>query len=70
MSEYSRPADGSEGGARARAAWPASCLAEITAARRRALLPAVGERVSGQVIRHADHNRQVKIKLAGWKVEA
>lgn len=45
-------------------------LAEITAAPPNAILPAVGEIVSGEVIWHADHNCQVKIKLAQWKVDA
>ncbi|MEV8038906.1 hypothetical protein [Streptomyces sp. NPDC086182] len=48
----------------------ATGLAEITAAPRNAVLPAMGESVSGQVIWHADHNCQVKIKLAAWKAEA
>ncbi|MEU9079106.1 S1 RNA-binding domain-containing protein [Kitasatospora sp. NPDC048538] len=41
-------------------------LAEITAMPRCATLPHVGEQVSGEVIWHADHNHQVKIKLTEW----
>ncbi|WP_329585473.1 S1 RNA-binding domain-containing protein [Streptomyces sp. NBC_01362] len=99
MNEYSWPDDGIEVGARARAAWSATCqalpigtqitgrvigrqrfgvflsidqhpdavgLAEITAMPRCATLPHVGVEVSGVVIWHADHNRQVKIKLTEW----
>ena len=41
-------------------------LAEITAMPRCAALPRVGERVSGTVLWHADHNHQVKIQLEEW----
>jgi small subunit ribosomal protein S1 len=41
-------------------------LAEITAMPRCAILPQVGAQVSGEVIWHADHNHQVKIKLTEW----
>ncbi|BFV57652.1 hypothetical protein KCMC57_up27560 [Kitasatospora sp. CMC57] len=43
-------------------------LAEITAMPRNADLPRVGEQVSGEVISHADHNCQVKVKLADWSL--
>ncbi|MFI9328551.1 S1 RNA-binding domain-containing protein [Kitasatospora sp. NPDC052868] len=99
MSEYSWPDDGIEVGARAKAAWSATCqvlpvgtritgevigrrpfgvflridhhpdavgLAEITAMPRCATLPHVGEQVSGEVIWHADHNHQVKVRLTEW----
>ncbi len=102
MSGYSWPDEGSGlAGARARAAWLATCralplgtritgvvvgrrpfgvflqisgapdavgLAEITGAPPNAVLPALGEPVSGEVIWWAHHNRQVKIKLTEWKV--
>ncbi|WP_250304892.1 hypothetical protein OG709_02000 [Streptomyces sp. NBC_01267] len=42
-------------------------LAEIMAMPRDAVLPLIGTRVSGEVIWHADHNYQVKIKLDEWK---
>ena len=29
-------------------------------------LPVMGERVSGEVVSHAEHNHQVKIRLAEW----
>ncbi|MFD0211142.1 hypothetical protein ACFVH9_18940 [Streptomyces hirsutus] len=38
-------------------------LAEITAMPHPMELPAVGATVTGEVIRHADRNRQVKIRL-------
>ena len=41
-------------------------LAEITAMPRCAAFPRVGERVSGTVLWHADHNHQVKIRLEEW----
>ncbi|GGQ89955.1 hypothetical protein GCM10010251_00010 [Streptomyces aurantiogriseus] len=43
-------------------------LAEITAMPHHMELPAVGSTVTGEVIWHADHNRQVKIKLDEWNV--
>lgn len=42
-------------------------LAEITAMPSDVVLPAVGTRVKGEVVWHADHNHQVKIKLEEWK---
>jgi ribosomal protein S1 len=98
MAEHSWPQDGPEAGARARAAWTATCqalpvgtpvtgevigrqpfgvfltidgipdavgLAEIITMPREAALPQMGERVHGEVIDHADHNCQVRIKLDG-----
>lgn len=41
-------------------------LAEITAMPRCMRLPHVGDRVTGSVLWHADHNHQVKIKLTEW----
>jgi ribosomal protein S1 len=41
-------------------------LAEITAMPRCETLPLIGDRVSGQVIWHADHNHQVKVRLDKW----
>lgn len=41
-------------------------LAEITAMPRDATLPLVGAVVTGEVIWHAEHNCQVKIRLAEW----
>ncbi|WP_199806898.1 MULTISPECIES: hypothetical protein [unclassified Streptomyces] len=38
-------------------------LAEITAMPHHMELPAMGATVAGEVIWHADHNRQVKIRL-------
>ncbi|GAB2800157.1 hypothetical protein GCM10027073_35250 [Streptomyces chlorus] len=43
-------------------------LAEITTMPHPMELPAVGSTVTGEVIRHADHNRQVKIRLHEWNV--
>ncbi|MFE2066626.1 hypothetical protein ACFXDH_30335 [Streptomyces sp. NPDC059467] len=42
-------------------------LAEITAMPHRMELPALGATVTGEVIWHADHNRQVKIRLDEWE---
>ncbi|MET9121657.1 hypothetical protein [Streptomyces sp. NPDC004528] len=41
-------------------------LAEIGSMPHGLELPAMGADVAGRVIRHADHNFQVKIKLAEW----
>ncbi|MFC9792960.1 hypothetical protein ACFVJI_10010 [Streptomyces sp. NPDC127584] len=41
--------------------------AEITATPRNAVLPPTRTRVSGDVIWHAGHNHQVKIRLDDWK---
>ncbi|WP_329456744.1 hypothetical protein [Streptomyces sp. NBC_01497] len=41
-------------------------LAEITGVPQGMELPALGAEVAGTVIWHADHNRQVKIKLDEW----
>ncbi|MFC1415601.1 hypothetical protein [Streptacidiphilus cavernicola] len=98
MSEYSWPDDGPLVGARAQAAWAATCralplgtqitgevighqpfgvflridavpdalgLAEIISMPREAALPQLGERVGGEVLGHADHNCQVRIRLDG-----
>ncbi|MFD0413055.1 hypothetical protein [Streptomyces sp. NPDC127108] len=43
-------------------------LAEITAMPHHMELPALGAAVAGEVIWHADHNRQVKVCLDGWRV--
>ncbi|WP_327744558.1 hypothetical protein OHO28_28115 [Streptomyces europaeiscabiei] len=43
-------------------------LAEITAMPHHMELPVVGAAVAGEVIWHADHNRQVKIRLDEWHV--
>ncbi|OIJ69202.1 hypothetical protein [Streptomyces mangrovisoli] len=43
-------------------------LAEITAMPHHMELPAMGAAVAGEVIWHADHNRQVKIRLDAWNV--
>jgi hypothetical protein len=40
-------------------------LAEIITMPREAALPQIGERVHGEVIDHADHNCQVRIRLEG-----
>ncbi len=32
-------------------------------------LTALGSAVAGEVIRHADHNRQVKVRLCEWHVQ-
>ncbi|MFD8124841.1 hypothetical protein ACFV3T_27895 [Streptomyces albidoflavus] len=40
-------------------------LAEITAMPHDAELPQIGTHVSGEVVGHAEHNRQVKIILSG-----
>ncbi|MFJ8034048.1 hypothetical protein [Streptomyces sp. NPDC096032] len=45
----------------------AIALAEITAMPREMDLPALGAFVSGEVIRHADHNHQVKVRLDEWR---
>ncbi|MEV6480746.1 hypothetical protein [Streptomyces sp. NPDC051576] len=42
-------------------------LAEITAMPHPMELPDLGATVAGEVIWHADHNRQVKIRLDDWK---
>ena len=42
-------------------------LAEIVSMPREAVLPKMGELVRGEVIAHADHNCQVRIKLDGCK---
>lgn len=41
-------------------------LAEITAMPRAAELPGVTTRVTGEVIGHAAHNHQVRIRLISW----
>lgn len=41
-------------------------LAEITVMPRHMRLPRVGDRVTGSVLGHADHNRQVRITLTEW----
>lgn len=41
-------------------------LAEITSMPRAMELPAVGALVTGDVVDHAEHNCQVKIKLDEW----
>lgn len=41
-------------------------LAEITTMPRDAKLPAMGARVTGEVISHAEHNHQVKVRLDSW----
>ena len=38
---------------------------DITTMPKDAILPAMGERVAGEVIDHADHNHQIKAKLTG-----
>ncbi|MFD9880228.1 hypothetical protein ACFWZT_02030 [Streptomyces alboflavus] len=43
-------------------------LAEITAMPLHMELPALGTAVAGEVIWHADHNRQVKVCLDEWRV--
>ncbi|MFJ9537113.1 hypothetical protein ACIRPX_07655 [Streptomyces sp. NPDC101225] len=43
-------------------------FAEITAMPHHMELPALGATVAGEVIWHADHNRQVKIRLDAWQV--
>jgi hypothetical protein len=43
-------------------------LAEITAMPHHMDLPAMGATAAGEVIWHADHNRQVKIRLDEWNV--
>ncbi|MFJ9295266.1 hypothetical protein [Streptomyces asoensis] len=43
-------------------------LAEITAMPHHMELPAMGAAVAGEVIWHADHNHQVKIRLDEWNV--
>ncbi|GAA2259075.1 hypothetical protein GCM10010430_48900 [Kitasatospora cystarginea] len=45
-------------------------LAEITAMPRCTELPHVGDRVTGHVLWHADHNHQVKIQLTEWAEHA
>jgi hypothetical protein len=39
-------------------------LAEITAMARNAILPEVGTAVSGEVIQHAEHNYQIKLRIS------
>ncbi|MFE6869285.1 S1 RNA-binding domain-containing protein [Kitasatospora sp. NPDC057692] len=41
-------------------------LARVTAMPRCLGLPAVGQRVTGEVVWHADHNHQVGVTLATW----
>ncbi len=41
-------------------------LAEITAMPVGAELPALGDRVAGEVIWHTEHNHQVKVRLDEW----
>ncbi|MDX8148884.1 hypothetical protein SK854_42675 [Lentzea sp. BCCO 10_0061] len=41
-------------------------LAEITAMPLDAVLPPLGFRVAGVVTSHAEHNRQVKVRLDNW----
>ncbi|XUL89192.1 hypothetical protein ACQ86D_23230 [Streptomyces galilaeus] len=43
-------------------------LAEITAMPHHVELPALGATVVGEVIWHADHHRQVKIRLDDWNM--
>ncbi|MFF9816672.1 hypothetical protein [Streptomyces sp. NPDC014006] len=45
----------------------AVALAEITAMPRGMDLPALGAFVSGEVIWHAAHNHQVKVRLDEWR---
>lgn len=44
-------------------------LAEITAMPHHLELPSMGDTVAGEVIWHANHNRQVKIRLDEWNVQ-
>ncbi|MFJ9244547.1 hypothetical protein [Streptomyces sp. NPDC101776] len=44
-------------------------LAEVTAMPHHMELPAMDNTVTGEVIWHADHNHQVKIRLDEWNVE-
>lgn len=44
----------------------AVALAEITAMPHEMELPALGARVMGEVLWHAEHNHQVKVKLDEW----
>ncbi|MEU9864186.1 hypothetical protein AB0D99_25255 [Streptomyces sp. NPDC047971] len=41
-------------------------LADIGSMPAGACLPALGDRVSGQVVWHTDHNHQVRIRLNEW----
>ena len=45
----------------------AIALAEITAMPRGMDLPALGALVSGEVLWHADHNHQLKVRLDEWR---
>lgn len=44
-------------------------LAEITAMPHHMELPAMGTIVTGEVVWHTDHNRQVKIRLDEWTMQ-
>ncbi|MFE1923891.1 hypothetical protein ACFW91_15150 [Streptomyces asoensis] len=44
-------------------------VAEITAMADHVELPALGSAVAGEVIWHADHNHQVKVRLYEWHVQ-
>ncbi|MFG2858707.1 hypothetical protein ACGFZ9_50765 [Streptomyces mirabilis] len=48
----------------------AVALAEITAMPHGMELPALGARVGGEVIWHAEHNHQVKVRLDEWTTSA
>ncbi|MEU1621777.1 hypothetical protein ABZ479_31325 [Streptomyces sp. NPDC005722] len=48
----------------------AVALAEITAMPHEMELPALGTRVAGEVLWHAEHNHQVKVRLDEWKGSA
>lgn len=41
-------------------------LAEVTTMPRDRELPAMGSRIAGTVISHAEHNHQVRMRLANW----
>jgi len=45
-------------------------LAEILTMPRDVVLPQVGTRFAGEVIWHAEHNHQVKVRITGWPIEA
>ena len=48
----------------------AVALAEITATPHGMELPALGACVEGEVLWHADHNHQVKVRLDDWRTSA
>ena len=45
----------------------AVALAEITAMPQGMDLPVLGDRVVGEVIGHAEHNHQVRVRLQAWR---